>query len=71
MNTPTNNTHLFPPHFWEALITIHNHFFKSITTNPHHLKNWPLSDTKLQEAFLTMDCWLDFAIAAGLHMRKK
>ena len=71
MTTLTNNTHPFPPYFWEALITIHNHFFNPITTDHHHIRNWPLSDTKVQEAFRTMDCWLDVAIAAGLHMRKK
>lgn len=69
MTTPTNNTNLFPPYFWGALITIHNHLFNIYTKN--HLIDGPEPEATLAEAFRTMDCWLDVAIAAELHKRKR
>lgn len=57
-------THL-PPNFWVALITIHNNFYHLFTNHP-----WPEPPTpegELAKAFRTLDCWLDVAVADGLH----
>jgi hypothetical protein len=64
-NTTVKQAHpKIPKQFWEALLTIHNHFFDNVMCVYYDARHEERIKPVL-ESFRTLDCWLDVAIEEG------